>query len=395
MRKIGFLWWYNRYSKLLVSVLTIQKEALERMGHKVEIFNITTAMEDKDELELLNDCDLVFTSVLPLLLQMKLQFVDTKKYDRIKAPVFFQIDGYGATTFNELGCNPIFHGVTKKAALVTFLDMNVYEEFRKTRQPFEYDKIFFIPNGAEDLLEKYTVNEYKLTDEPLIGTLLKENYYKKPWIFLEAVKHLYGKIPSFRVLFPVLNWRAFNIDYAKHLWNGHSFGAITKKGFVKGIPYVQLHDIPNTYFMSLLPYRKIPNFIGSCDIFCHYSHGDAFGKTLTEAFSMGKAPLTSDIIRVQGVSTSKIDVVREQIGKPMREAYNAIEPLFFSGNGEHYIMAPRENPVEYAEKMVWIIEHPVEYAVMGAKARTWSKQWITWEEKWKHIFELCEERNIL
>ncbi len=393
-RRVAFLWWHNPNKKSPFRVLTIQKKALENIGCEAKIFDINTVFKEKDELIDLNSCDLVFTSVLPLVMGLHLRGVDTEKYDQIKAPVLFQIDGYGGTTFNDKGCNPFFHKITERVDLVTFLDMNVYEEFKKSRQPFEYDKIFFIPNGTEDLLQKYTANEFKEPDEILIGTLTKENYYKKPWVFLEATKQITKKYPSARIIFPVQTWK--NLSHLSQYFWPINFGEIVEKKIVtSGLRCAHLSALPNVDFIQYLPYRKVPNFVASCDVFCHYSHGDIFGKTLTEAFSLAKAPITGDIIRAQGISLSKMDVMKDQIGRPIKEVYEATEHLFSSGDREHYLQVPANDPTQYAETVSWAIEHPIDYAVMGLTARAWSSQWLTWEEKWKHTFDLCEERGIL
>lgn len=371
-RRVGFLWWRNFYpEKGEHSVLTIQREALRRMGVDVETFDIATVFDGEEELRRLNDVDLVFTSVTPLVLE-------DERYGLIKSPVLFQLDGYGDTSFHGDYVNPLLPKLTEKADLVTFLDMNVYEEFARSGLKFDYGKILFVPNGCEDLSRAVTSPEFRRSDDELIvGSLMKENMFKEPWHLLEAFKAVRKARPSIRMLYPLLDLEVFRRDFRELGW---------PPGYaqVEGVDYAQ-H----------VPYGKIPSFIASCDVFAHYSSGDAFAKTVTEAFSLGKAPIVSDIVRVQGVEAGGLVKVKEVIGEPMPSSYEAMKPSFHSGHMKHLYVVPRRSPSLCAEALLWAVDHPWEYGEMGAEAKRWSDEWITWSRKWEHIFSLAEEKKIL
>jgi glycosyltransferase involved in cell wall biosynthesis len=403
-RRVGFLWWYNPYTTTETSVLTIQRKALEEMGAEVETFNIETVFTREEELRRLNDVDLVFTGVVPLVLE-------DERLKLIKSPVYFNIDGYGGSTFHDGYFNPQFPKLTEKASLVTFLDMNVAEEFKASGLAFDWDKLFWMPNGAEDLKAEVTnPNEFRQPNEVHVGSLMKDNEYKKPWIYLEAANKLGRKA---RFTYPILTWKAFLHDYGELGWPRGAFGLPTlleyEDGYVDrsegGKPFgrehgdilrvtrARLQGLPEVDFLQHMPYRKVPNYVSGCDVFCHYSHGDAFAKTVTEAFSLGKAPICSDIIWVQGIAEKHLGEAKASIGQPMLEAYGKLKPLM--GTGRHLVVVPRGRSDLCAEAIRWALDNGAEYDARGEAARSWSLAWVSWSEKWRRIFELAEARKVI
>lgn len=399
-RRIGFLWWSNLYKELF-SDISSPKRALERMGCEVEAFDINV-FDRPDELAKLNNVDLVFTSVVPLVLE-------DERYSLIKSPIIFQVDGYGRSTFHDNYFNPLFPKLTERADLVTFLDMNVYEEFQRSGLKFDYNKIFFIPMGHDDLSKEVTSQEFRRpSDRVLVGSLMQESKFKEPWHYLEAAKTVGVSHPEARFLYPIWNWGAFMQDYSSVGWRKGIFGSPVEHEYADGrvergeprneakqAVRVKLSDLPNVDFLQRVPYGKVPNFMASCDVFAHYSSGDALAKTVTEAFSLSKAPITSDIVRVQGVETGKLAEVKKVIGAPMPQSYRAVKPWLRTGHMKHIYMVPRRNPSLCAEALNWAISHPREYQTMGEEAKRWSQNWFTWQNEWEAIFGLAEERKLI
>ena len=395
-RRVGILWWWSEQGADL-SVIRVQREALNKMGVQVEVFNPNTVFENYDELERLNNCDLIFTSVMPIVANG-----NTRK--KIKTPILFQLDGYGATSFYDGGMNPLIRQLPDMVDVVTFLDMNVYEEFSLNGFTPKPDDYIFIPNGINSIPKGEPT--MRNNDEVLIGSLLKENPYKKPWVYLDSAKHN----PAYRYLFPINGWDGFLAGTTDKLgWRARKWGSLLDFRHLDGeldtveyrrdnptdINRVRYVDIPNVEFIPHIDYDKIGDYIESCNVFTHYSGGDAFAKTVTELMSYGKAPLCSDVVRVQGISVDKLDVLKDCIGEDISLAYHKTRSLYRTGDGEHMKITPFNQPQRFAENTRYYVEHPHEYDAMGLNAKQWTDTFITWETKWSHIFRVTEDKGLI
>lgn len=395
-RRVGILWWSSELGNEL-SVVALQNEAIKRVGAKPIIFDINTVFENHDELTDLNNCDLIFTSVMPAVSNPKTRSL-------IKAPILFQIDGYGATTFHDAYVNPMFSTLPDICDVVTFLDMNVYEEFRMAGFTFKPDSVLFIPNGCNPMPKGEPT--FKRDNEVIVGTLLKENMYKKPWIYLDSAKYNL----SYRYPFPVMGWTGFLagttdiMGWRNRRWGSlldftHRDGVKDTETFTRDNPeeiiMVRYADIPNVEFIQHIPYKMLGDYLESCNVFTHYSGGDAFAKTVTEAFSYGKAPLVSDVVRVQGVSVENLPLVKDCIGLDETLSYHKLRSLYRSGDGKHLKITSFNQPIAFAEATRHYVEHPREYDAMCVEAKRWAEEWITWEEKWEHIFRVFEEKGLI
>lgn len=368
-RKVGFLWWYSPQGDKL-SVIAMQKQALEKMGVQVTTYNPNTVFINEDELTSLNDNDFIFTSILPMVLG--------PNRIRITSPIIFQIDGYGDTTFYERALvpgthwvNPYYPKVTHQCEIVTFLDLNVYEVFRSSGMNFDWEKMYFIPNG----IKRREAPEKRQDGQPYIGHLLKENKFKKPWVALQSALHT----PDIEHIFPLRSYRQYEQGYTCF---GH------KEGVIKEWP-------DNVKFIPLIDHSMVPHFIKDAEVFVHYSGGDACAKTINEAFSVGVAPVVSDIVRVQGVHIKDLPSMLDTVGYVMPNSYRRNKAKFYKGNGHHLRVVPFGDPQLLGQEINKLRNFQSDYKAMGENAQRWADEWFSWEDKWEALYRLAEIRRIV
>ena len=386
--KIGILWWQSRFLKETIEDVTLSKEALKSLGVTVREFDPKDIfphyaghfeLSPKEELlQELNDCDLIWTGIYDIVLNEKAR-------QKIKPPIIFQIDGYGKTSFHDGYVNPKIKNITNACDLVTFLDMNIYEVLKATGMKFNYDEMFFVPNGRITLPASKEIPSGWINKKKLVGSLMTENPYKKPEYFLSATNFLSDDV---NVIYPILdfkNFSKFNISPLVKLFGGHS---LYRDGLIK------LENLPKVWFVPYISREIVRSFMLNCDAFIHYTSGDAFPKTILEAFDSGVAPIVSDITRIQGISLSNLQIAKDQIGAPMPQAFKATHNLFNTGNGKHLTIVPRESSELLAEAITRALENPKKLTAMGARAKMWSEEWISWRDKWESTLELAEKRKL-
>ena len=386
--KIGILWWQSRFLRKTVEDVALSKEALERLGVTVREFDPKDVFPryaghpelsvKEDLLRELNNCDVIWTSIYDVVL-------NEEPRKKIKPPIMFQVDGYGKTSFHNGYVNPKLVNLTNVCDLVTFLDMNVCEVFKASNMNFNYDEMFFVPNGRINLPASEKTPFSRRNGKKLVGSLMTENPYKKPEHFLSATNLLSDDV---NIIYPILDFQGFSEPHKLKLVQMFGGPVLTEPGFVK------LKNLPKVNFVPFIPREMVRSFMLDCDVFVHYTSGDAFSKTISEAFDSGVAPIVSDIIRVQGISRSSLQTAKDQVGKPMSQAYKATHNLFTTGNGQHLTIVPKEQPKLLAEAISEALKNPKQLATMGAEAKEWSNDWITWYDKWETIIELAERRRL-
>lgn len=380
--KIGIIWWQSPLTERHCIDVENSERAMKELGIETEFFvpkdifpHHAGHMElapDEGRLDALNDCDMVWTGIYDIVLNEEAR-------KKIEPPIHFQIDGIGTTSFHDDWVNPKLHKLTEVCDLVTCLDLNVYEVFQASNQKFDYSKLFFIPNATEDLPE--TIVPYKFEKGvKTIGSLMGENRYKQPWHFLDAVRALPEEV---ELIYPIGDWDSFLAGEPRY-----KLPPGTKTIY-------DAERTPNMIFTPYMSRDKIASFISGCDIFAHYSSADAFAKTITEAFSVGVAPVVSDVVRAQGISIKFLDTTKEMIGKPLETAHQTLKKYFRTGNGEHILILPKDQPELCARVMSEILANQKEYKEKGLNAKDWNDNWITWADKWRLTVELAQEQGLV
>lgn len=338
-------------------ILELHKQVFKSFGYDTQIFHPPLTSEDYEKI---NRGAFIWTL-------MNHMFLDDTISRHLKIPVITAIDGYGQSSMlPDTGPIPDFCQVTKYADLVTCLDLNAYEEFANSNQPFQLDKIFFVPNGKNPIPLKT-----KISKEFVVGCLLKEvPRTREQHYYLEATNIVAKKHPEITFVFPVFWWKTFN-------------EAASQKKY------------PSVRFQPLVPYAALPQYLADCDIFTHYSSYDAFSKAITEAALAKKAPIVSDQVKTQGIARKHLPSVKEAIGQPIDKAYVSLKSVLGSGHMQHLIIVPKRNPQACAEAILRVYTHLKRYQEMGEEAKLWADEWYTWREKWELTFKLLEERGLM
>lgn len=387
--KIGVLWWQSRFLRKTVEDVILSRNALKTLGVSIKEFDPKDIFPryaghpelpvNEARLRELNDCDLIWTGIYDIVL-------NEEPRKKIKPPIIFQIDGYGKTSFHNGYVNPKLRNITNVCDLVTFLDMNVYEVFKASNMRFNYDDIFFVPNGRITLPASKKVPSKWINNKKLVGALMTENPYKKPEYFLSATNFLSDDV---NVIYPILDFQGFSEPHKFELVQ--MFGGPT----FREDKLVKLKKLPKTNFVPFIPREMIRNFMLKCNAFVHYTSGDAFSKTILEAFDLGVSPIVSDIVRVQGISLSDIKTAKDQVGVPMPQAYKATQHLFNTGNGCHLTIVPKEQPKLLAEAISHALKNQKQLTMMGVNAKKWSDNWISWCDKWEATLELADVKRLI
>lgn len=337
-------------------ILALHKEVFRSFGYETVILH--PPLDEKDY-ETINDGAFLWTL-------MNHKFLDDTISRNVNIPIITAINGYGKSSMlPDAGPMRNFCKVTKHADLVTCLDLNAYEEFINSSQRFEYDKIVYLPNA------KNSIDVVPKRAEPfIIGCLLKEvPRTREQRYYLEATNIVGKTYPELTFSFPIFWWHRFDLKYYEAKY-----------------PYVAFHP--------LVPYAELPQYLGNCDIFTHYSSFDAFSKVITEASSVKKAPIVSDQVRTQGIHRKYLPIIKDAIGKPLDKAYSQLKPLLFTGNLHHLLIVPKRDPEACAKTILWAHDHMKTYAQIGEEAKLWVDEWYTWREKWEVTFKLMEEKGL-
>jgi len=118
-------------------------------------------------------------------------------------------------------------------------------------------------------------------------------------------------------------------------------------------------------FLGFVEHKVLPEYYANADLFVFPSRRESFGLVLAEAMAMG------------------LPAVSTQVG--------AIPEVI--KNRETGILAPPDDPKNFAEAVNSLLDDPKKMKIMGLKGRERAKKYFTWQKVVKRVED--EYKNIL
>jgi len=297
--------------------------------------------------------DLFFTPNIQLI-----QSVDPRLF------TILQMGGQGSSEMWRMGLFNSLYSVTDHAEVVTMLDTNLLHFLRAKDQPWNWKKVFLVPNGMH--YDMFRPPEQKRKGEFFTGFMGK----------LGGV----GKA---------------GYDVAKVA------AAVKNKGYsdrIRLVAPIQTQYIASPDWIPIepLPFYKMPQQYQQADIYLNVPEEEVLPNTIFEAFLTGLPVVVSggtSIARLQTVPAKYLGKMRADFGTSVDYFDEEWKPHYDEGESEHYLQG--EDMEDVAKQIILLYENPDLREKLGAASREWALK-LDWSfhDKCKLLMKLAREAGL-
>lgn len=274
-----------------------------------------------------------------------------------------QMGGRGSEQMWRMGAFNDLYKLTEHAEVVTMLDTNLLHYLKTKGQPWEWSKVFLVPNGMH----------------------------------YDLFKH--GRIPHDQ--FTVLLGKVGGVGKAGYD-AARVAALIEKEGYgdkIRLIAPVQSQGyVASPYWMPVepRPFYKMPRLYQSADVFLNVPEVEVLPNTIFEAFQTGLPVVVSkgsSIARLQTVPRERVMEMRADFGMPVEYFEEKWSPLYDAGEGEHYLQG--EDPRDITRLIIHLYEHPDLRKQLGENAHEWTEKldW-TFQNKCGLLLKLARKAGL-
>ena len=353
--KVRLLWW----SSVTGDASRGNQQAFENIGLETELVNMGF-----QDYHLRENADFLFTGMIYEAVNWYLQ-------GKIGLPIIIQGGGYGPNLLPNGKLNRFFERVTEiPKSLVTILDSKYYYEMLNSGLPFDFEKIFIVPNGVPSYLKDFPIlpKKKKRKDEFIVFNPMGTFWIKQPERFIEVVKTVNKENLPIKFVMPM------------------------KTQFVYNCP-IEWLEIPN---LELLPVQSFPQmciWYQKCDLVAVYSQAEIFPQHFFEALWFGKPLIHNNAGLIQTVSIDLLkDIIKDfgincmDFDKKWSHAYHT---------GGHFLDAYGFTEKDFADAILdFYVNEELrnECAKLGKK---WVSNFWSMTDKARLLVEMMKERGYI
>jgi len=285
-----------------------------------------------------------------------------------KIPSIVQGGGYGPYILPDGKFERGFENVTKiPKSIITILDPNYYFEMKNSGLPFEFDKIFLVPNGLSMALTQFPAFPQKKGEDEFIVFNPSGNFWiKHPERFIEATQLVYEREPKIKFQFPIKT--RFN------------YNAPIKWLKCENVDLMPVKSQPQMFMM----YQK-------ADVVGVYSEAEILPTHFFEALWFNKPLIHSRPGMVQSVPLKCLKKMTGNFGLSITDFHRKWKNKYLKGEHFWYVKSPKE----FADAVIALYNDKVKRDDLAKKGNDFVMKWYSAEDKCELLVNMLRNRNLV